>query len=283
MASFTNFATLTHNGQSRISNTVTGEILETLSISKTAAADSYRPGGDVSYIVSLINTGTTALADLTITDDLGGYEFEQGLVYPLAYQAGSLRLFVNGAPQPAPTVTAGPPLVISGLTVPAGGNLLLVYEAEITAFAPLAAGSAIVNTATVTGEGLVTPLSASATISTAEAAALSVRKALDPVTVEPGGSVTYSFLIENSGNTAVNASENAALADTFDPILSDLSVSLDGAPWTAGVNYSYEQSSGVFTTLPGQLAVPAASYAQSPDGSWAVTPGSVTLTVTGTL
>ena len=259
MALFTNFATLSYQGRSVHSNTVTGEILETLSAAKTAAAESYSPGEDLSYVLSLVNTGDTELSGLTVTDDLGAYEY-----------AGT-------------AVTAGPPMVVTGLTVPAGGSLMLVYEAMPTVYAPPTADGTILNTATVTGPGLAVPVTASAEVPAAQEAELSVRKTLSPAQVLPGGELSYSFTLENSGNTPVLASENAVLQDAFDPILSGISVSLDGTPWTAGVNYSYAQASGEFATLPGQLTVPAASYTQNPDGSWTLTPGTVTLTVTGTL
>ena len=37
------------------------------------------------------------------------------------------------------------------LTVPAGGSAMLIYQAQVNALAPLAAGSTLTNTATVTG------------------------------------------------------------------------------------------------------------------------------------
>lgn len=283
MAMFTNYATLHYQGRSVHSNTVTGEIQETLSAAKTAAAESYTPGEDLSYVLSLINSGTTDLSGLTVTDDLGAYEAEGTTVYPLALEEGSLRLFVNGVLQSAPTVDPGPPMTVTGLTVPAGGNLMLVYEALPTAFAPPTAEGSILNTAVVTGPGLAVPVTAWAQVPTAQTASLTVRKALSPAVVPPMGELSYSFTLENSGNSPVAAAENAALQDVFDPILTGISVSLDGTPWTAGVNYSYVQATGEFTTLPGQVAVPAASFTQNEDGSWTVTPGSVTLTVTGTL
>lgn len=283
MAMFTNYATLHYQGRSVHSNTVTGEILETLSAAKTAAAESYTPGEDLSYVLSLVNSGTTDLSGLTVTDDLGAYEVEGTTVYPLALEEGSLRLFVNGVLQSAPTVTAGPPLTVTGLTVPAGGSLLLVYEALPTEYAPPTADGSILNTATVTGPGLAVPVTASAEVPAAQTARLTVRKALSPAIVPPLGELSYSFTLENSGNSPVTAAENAALQDVFDPILTGISVSLDGTPWAAGVNYSYVQATGEFTTLPGQIAVPAASFTQNEDGSWTLTPGSVTLTVTGTL
>ena len=131
-----------------------GQIADALTVSKEALTGIYWPEDDVTYVVRLTNNGTAALTDLSLTDDLGGYAFEGATLYPLAYQADSLRYFVNGAAQPAPTVTPGAPLTVSGITVPAGGNALIVYEATVTAFAPPAEDGSITNTVTATGAGL---------------------------------------------------------------------------------------------------------------------------------
>lgn len=72
MASFTNMATLSYNGSQINSNVVTGELLDALTVTKTAVSGSYQPGDTVTYVVTLTNTGT-ALTGLTLTDDLGGY------------------------------------------------------------------------------------------------------------------------------------------------------------------------------------------------------------------
>lgn len=96
MARFTNYATLSYNGGSTDSNTVTGELLEVLSASKTAVKEVYTAKDRVTYVLSLINSGKTEFAGLTVTDDLGGYLFKENLVYPLSYVEGSLRAYVNG-------------------------------------------------------------------------------------------------------------------------------------------------------------------------------------------
>lgn len=75
MARFTNVATLSYNGGAAESNVVTGEILETLSAGKTAVSDDYTARDDVTYVISLVNSGTAALTGLTVRDDLGGYVF----------------------------------------------------------------------------------------------------------------------------------------------------------------------------------------------------------------
>ena len=120
MARFTNFATLTYTGGATNSNTVTGEIQEVLTLTKEAATAAYAANGRIPYVLSLVNSGTTAITGLVLTDDLGAYTLDGVTRYPLAYVAGTMRYYVNGVLQTTPTVEAGPPLVISGLTVPAG-------------------------------------------------------------------------------------------------------------------------------------------------------------------
>lgn len=134
MASFTNMATLSYNGSQINSNVVTGELLDALTVTKTAVSGSYQPGDTVTYVVTLTNTGT-ALTGLTLTDDLGGYTAGGRTVYPLAYEAGTLHYYTGGTEQTAPAVTAGPPMTVTGVTVPAGGNVTLVYQARVTEFA----------------------------------------------------------------------------------------------------------------------------------------------------
>ncbi|MBE5785822.1 MAG: hypothetical protein E7330_08535 [Clostridiales bacterium] len=283
MATFTNFATLSYSGGTTNSNTVTGELIETLSAAKTAVSDTYSARGDIAYVISIRNSGTTPFTGLTVTDDLGGYPFGGETVYPLAYAAGSLRYFINGVLQAAPDVTAGPPLVISDIDVPAMGNVLLVYEANVTPFAPPSADGSITNTATVSGGGLSTPITASETVSAAAEASLAVTKSLSPAVVAENGQLTYTFIIENSGSAPVVATDDAVLTDIFDPILDLISVTFNGVPWEEGVNYTYDETTGIFTTLPGEITVPAATFTRNADGTFTVTPGTAVLVVTGTV
>lgn len=284
MAIFSNQATLTYNGSSTNSNVVYGEILDVLVATKTAVEGTYTPGQIVTYVVTLRNTGTGVLTGLTVTDDLGGYVFNGTTVYPLTYVDGSAALFTNGVPQAAPAVTAGPPLVFSGISVPAGGDAVLVYQAQANAFADPAPGGTVVNTVTVTGDGLNAPVTATETVDAAVDAALTISKSVTPAQVVDNDRITYTFVIQNSGNQPVVATDNASVSDTFDPILTALSVTFDGAVWTQGVQYNYNEATGLFTTVPGQILVPAATYVQDPvTGAYTATPGIATLVVTGTV
>ena len=284
MAIFSNQATLTYNGNSTNSNIAYGEILDVLVATKTAVEGSYTPGQIVTYVVTLRNTGTGALTGLTVTDDLGGYPFNGGTIYPLTYEAGSVTMFTNGVPQPAPAVAAGPPLVFSGITVPAGGEVTLVYQARANDFANPTAEGTIVNTVTVTGDGLSAPITATETVPAEAEPVLTICKSITPSQVVDNDRVTYTFLIQNTGNQPVVATDNAAITDTFDPILTALTVTFNGAAWTQGVQYNYDETTGLFSTVPGQILVPAATYVQDPvTGAYTATPGTATLVVTGTI
>ena len=284
MASFTNQATLRYNGLSVASNVVTGQMVSPLSVTKTPVEDVYAPGDTISYVISLVNDGSATYEGLTLSDDLGGYEAGGGTAWPLTYVADSLRYFINGVLQPAPAVTPGPPLGITGISVPAGGDAMLVYETEITAAAPLTAGSVVTNTAAVSGAGLANPLEASASVTVESAAELSILKSLSPATVPENGQLTYTFLIQNHGNQEADQAAGVTVSDLFDPLLKNISVSLDGQPLARSSGYTYNQTSGQFDTVPGVITVPSAAYAQTAaTGDWVVSPGEAVLTVTGTV
>ncbi|MBQ7303128.1 MAG: hypothetical protein IJW89_06060 [Clostridia bacterium] len=284
MAVFFNQATLTYNGVSTNSNIAVGEILDALTATKTAVEGVYTVGELVTYAVALRNTTGGVLADLTVSDDLGGYAFGGGTVYPLTYEDGSALLFIDGAVQPAPAVVAGPPLVVSGITIPANGDAVLVYQARANGFAPPVADGTIVNTVTVTGDGLSAPVTATETVTADAAARLTISKSITPTQVVDNDRVTYTFVIQNFGNEAVVATDDAIVTDTFDPILTDLVVTFNGEGWVEGVQYTYDEATGQFASAAGQITVPAATFTQDPvTGAYTTVPGTATLVVVGTI
>ena len=129
-----------------------------------------------------------------------------------------------------------------------------------------------------------TPLTVSETITPVAEPMLSITKSISPVPVAENGVVTYTFVIRNSGNAPADAAANVTLTDTFLPVLSDLTVLLNGVTLAEGTGYTYAITEGDFATVPGVITVPAATYTQDPTtGVWSVTPGVTTLTVSGTI
>ena len=84
------------------------------------------------------------------------------------------------------------------------------------------------------------------------------------------------------GNTAADATAGVVVLDTFSPILSNLSVTFNGAGWAEGTQYTYDETSGTFSSVAGRITVPAATYTQDPaSGAWVVSPGVSTLIISG--
>lgn len=284
MAIFTNQATLSYNNTTTTSNIVTGEVLEVLSATKNSLDTQYRYGDTVTYVISVNNTGLTAFNNLTITDDLGVYTIGGSTVTPLTYETGTVAYYVNGVLQATPAVIAGPPLVISGINVPAGGNAIILYEARVNQYAPPAVGSTIVNTAEISGAGLTTPIEVTDTVTVTEEAILSITKSLSPETVAENGQLTYTFTIQNIGNIPAIATDNVTITDVFNPILDNITVTLNGTVLTTPAQYAYDDVTGVFQTVAGVITIPAATFTQDAiTGQWNIVPGVAVLSVTGTV
>ncbi len=284
MPTFTNRATLYYNNNVTTSNVVTGEILEVLSATKTAVAENYGAGDTITYIISIVNSGTTPHSNITLTDNLGEYLFDGLELVPLTYEDGSLRYYVNGVLQAPPTILSTVPLAITGINIPAGGNALIVYSAAVNEFAPLVANSSILNTVSVSCGMLAAAIVANETINVLNEPVLNIAKSLCPTSVVCNGSLTYTFTISNTGNTDAVATDNVTVTDVFDPTLNIQSVTLNGVALTEGVDYTYNPTTGAFATVPGIITVPAATFTQdSTTGIISSVPGDSILTVTGTV
>ena len=61
-------------------------------------------------------------------------------------------------------------------------------------------------------------------------------------------------------DTAADAAAAIVITDTFDPRLTDLTVTLNGTALTAPTQYTYDAATGVFATAAGVVTVPAALH-----------------------
>lgn len=283
MPTFYNQATLSYNDNVINSNVVTGELVEVVSGAKTSLTEEYQAGDKVTYTISIVNSGISVLNGLMVTDDLGAYSFDTLTLTPLTYVAGSVKYFQNGVQQAGIIVDAGPPLVLSGINVPAGGNVILVYEAKVNSYAPPTVGSTIINSAVIEGAG-ITEVTVTETITATPGAALTISKSICPDSVVENGQVVYTFVIQNIGNTDAVATDDVQVTDLFNPILNPIAVTFNSLPWTSPANYTYMTGTGMFQTVAGQITVPKATYAQDAvTGQWIVTPGVSVLKVAGTV
>lgn len=284
MQTFYNQAILSHNNVVRTSNIVTGIIASPITVEKNATKASYTHGDEITYVVSIVNSDSTALTAVKVSDDLGAYSFGGSTVIPLEYVENSVLYYVNGILQSTPSVTTNQGLEIGGIFIPAGGNAIIIYTVTVDSYAPLGDVASITNTATISGDTIIDPISVTNTIFASIAADLAISKSLSPAVIYNNRELTYTLTLQNYGASAVVATEDAVVTDTFNPILNNLLVSFNDTPWALSVNYTYDNSTGAFATLPGSITVPGAIYSQDPGtGLWTVTPGISVITVSGTI
>ena len=163
-------------------------------------------------------------------------------------------------------------------------HLARVMRARMGDTVILCDGSAVEYTATITGGGLTSSVTATETINASPAPQLAISKSISPTMVAENGTLTYTLTLQNRGNTAADAGDELVITDTFDPILKNLTVRFNGTLWTQGVHYTYDETTGTFATVVGALTVPAATFTQdAATGVFTVDPGTSELTITGSL
>ena len=113
---------------------------------------------------------------------------------------------------------------------------------------------------------------------------LAITKSVSPVPVTENGTLTYTFQIQNSGNTAADAAAGIVVTDTFTPRLSNLTATLNGTALVLNTDYTYDETTGEFATVAGRITVPAATFITNPaTGTISTDPGVTTLTISGTI
>ena len=287
MATIENFATVSYTSggvtETKVSNLAEIGLESAISFTKTTLGETYGEDEVVTYILSMTNTSTSAITNVSITDDLGTFVFGTLELTPLTYAPPAL-LLIDGqdvsAQLTVDTATAGS-LVFSFPTLPAGATANIVYRAAVNEYAPLDVDAGITNTATLTSDSDCADGTASATITAVSAANVSVFKQMSPNPVICGDTVTYTIRIYNYGNIVA---ENVVLTDTFNPAPTNITVSRDGTLLPAN-EYSYVD--GTLTVPTGTttaVSVPAATFVRdATTGIVTVTPGMVEYTITGTI
>jgi uncharacterized repeat protein (TIGR01451 family) len=282
MAIITNQANLTYTygttTASVLSNIAATELSSPLTAQKRTLDDAYRLNTDLTYIISLTNESGSAITDLPVLDNLGAYTPDGATapVRPLTY-TGPAALYIDGVFSTELT----PALQENGVLftipeIPAGSSALLLYKATVNGFAPLAPGSEIKNVASI---GAADPVTVSASVPVASYADVSITKEMTPDPVTEGETMTVTFTIENRGNEAAT---DLRIVDDFPLALTDVAVSVNGAPIT---DFTFENST---LTVPAAgstrttLSVPAATFTQdAATGAVTVVPGVLTVTMTG--
>lgn len=281
MAIITNQANLTYTygttTASVLSNVATTQMIAALSAAKRVLDEAYRQNSDLTFILSFENGGSSAITNLPVLDNLGAYTPAGGTapVQPLTY-TGPTALYIDGVFSAELTPAVQDNGVLFTIPeIPAGSNALLLYKASVNGFAPLTPGSEIENTASI---GANDSLTVSATVPVASYADVTITKEMAPDPISAGEPMTVTFTIENHGNEEAT---DLVITDDFPLALSGVTVTVNGAPFT---DFTFENSrltlpAGTQTTL----SVPAATFTQDESGAISVTPGRLTVVMTGTV
>ena len=287
MPSIENFATVSYTSggitETRVSNIAEISVESAIGFTKTSLGNTYNDNSVLTYILTVTNSSGSDITGSTITDNLGTYVFGSTELTPLEYVAPAV-LLINGQDVSAQlgvdTTTVGS-LIFTIPTIPAGTTANIIYKAQVNNYAPLAIDSTIVNTSTFESNSECADTTASATVSVANIANISIIKQMCPNPVICGDTITYTIKIYNYGNTAA---ENVVLTDDFNPAPANITVSRDGV-LLLGTDYTYVDGT---LTVPSAgatpVTVPAATFVQDPvTGIVSITPGVVEYTITGTI
>lgn len=266
-----------------VSNTATTVLNSRLSVNKTALADCYRAGQNITYIISVTNSNASAALDVVVTDNLGAYSFNGNNITPLSF-IGPAQLFINGVFNTNVTpIFNGNGVTFEIESIPANGNAQIIYIAQVNEYARLAVGSEIENTVNVGNDcdcPCDIPSSDSESISVCEYANVRIVKTVCPNPVICGDRIVYTFNIYNYGNIPAT---DVVLTDTFIPPLENIEVTVDGV-LIPSEDYDYINGT---LTLPAadseyEISIPAATFVQNPNtGIVTPTPSSVVITVSG--
>ncbi len=283
----TNQASLNYlsNGQTQTvtSNIATATLADPLNISKNSLEGAYRADQPVTYIVSMVNSSAAPLTDVTITDNLGTVtDAVTGVtVTPLSFVSGA-RLFISGVDNGTVTPTVqGNTITFTIPNLPAGADAQLIYQTRVNANAPLTVTSSITNTVTVDADGLVTPLTATDTITVDTYADVRITKTMTTTSGVTGSNITYSFVLYNYGNTEAT---DIVLTDTFNPAPTTITVDVNGQR-ISPAGYTYTDGTLTLPATGGTtLTLPAATITTDPTtGAVTVVPSTATVTVNGTI
>lgn len=248
----------------------------TVSLTKTPVSTEVRIGDNATYVLTMTNTGSGALYNPSITDDLGT---GQGTTAPLSYKTGSALFYINGKEASGTAAATDNSVTFTSTAVLQPNDILtVVYEASTSA----AQAEIITNTAEASANsgsstGAAVSATASAQITPQAYANVSVFKSADKSSVVSGDALTYTFTLLNTGGIeAADIKLVDALPSEF--TINSVSYEINGDVTQIPAS-EYTITAPNTLTLPSDtstltIEVPAATQAG---------PGVTTITVTGTV
>ncbi|MDN4596728.1 beta strand repeat-containing protein [Leifsonia virtsii] len=214
-------------------------------VAKTASAATVQPGGNLTYTVTVKNTGNisyTAANPATISDNLSG------VLDDAVYNGDAAVSFSAGSASAAPTVT-GSTLSWSG-PLAVGETATITYSVKVDS--PDTGDHNLTNAVTPGTNGGSCATAADCTTTT-PVQSFSVTKTADRTEVVPGQKVTYTVTVKNTGTVEYTAAAPASFSDDLSAVLDDATYNNDatgGATYTAPtLSWSGALAAGDTTTI----------------------------------
>jgi uncharacterized repeat protein (TIGR01451 family)/gliding motility-associated-like protein len=197
-----------------------------LQITKVAGVSEVFPGGNITYNITVTNTGTSTANDLVVTDQL-----DASLTFVSANSGGT---------HAAGLVT----WEINNLAAGASRSLTLVVNVSNT----LVTGDVVSNTASVSSPDFAAgPVSSAAsTVNVVERAVIEIYKISNVIIVQAGGEIVYSISVFNEGP---NPAKNVIIRDPLPEGTAFVSASNGGTLSAGVVSWNIPQ------VLPGETMV----------------------------
>jgi uncharacterized repeat protein (TIGR01451 family) len=201
--------------------TVTVEAPAILSVAKTASHDPVRPGDWLTYTLTVSN-------DAAALGPALGVIISDTLPADVVYQSMGFVPPASGVFTP----TASPLLVWQlADPIPPGGRSQVTATVRVTS--PLAAGTLLANTYAVTADNVTAQVSGTTTTAVTSSNSISLYKTVAPAIVAPGGTVTYTIILTNSGDGLATAALTDVLHPDFSPNTYSANVIVPGRTWSA--------------------------------------------------
>ena len=233
-----------------------------IEITKMALSSGFVPGENLSFMLRVTNTGTDALSNVVITDNLGvGSDPARADLVPMEYIVGSAAQSVNHEPWSTASPSQTSPLTFEITSMQAGDVIEITYTVQVLGSY---SKDSITSTATVTADGVGGSVSDSAenVLTEANYAHLDVEKSGSAESATTGEPFTYTINLTNTGN--INAT-GIVITDNLpaDFVLGSVTMTQNGTTTTLDATD--------YTLVGGLLTIPASgstlSLVVAPEGS----------------
>jgi uncharacterized repeat protein (TIGR01451 family) len=166
-----------------------------LSVTKTASPNPFLPGQPITYTVTVANGGPSAAINAAVADNV-----------PAALTGVT---WTCAPSNPAPTqcnTTSGTGSINTTANIASGGQVVYTITGNVPAGATSANNTATVTPPPNTSDPACTPNCSANSAPTAGSPSMTVVKSASPTSFSgPNQTITFSFLVTNTGNVAVSA------------------------------------------------------------------------------